>query len=253
MIAFNFGNAKFDYRPYPVCYIPSFFDQDTYQKLVDTYPDFATFGVMDKYNHKKYSLSETYNADTYHAFFAKHPLWKEFYDHVKSKAFVEEVLAFLKQNNIDLGFKKRLWYRGGIGEGRSKWKKALATLLDRKMVTSKFEFSMLPAHGGQVVPHTDSVNKNITLIFSFMPQGEWDESWGGGTSICRTKDERREYNHINEVLPFEETEVIKTFPFVPNQCLMFIKTYNSLHSVLPMTGPEGQYRKTVTAVIKSFS
>lgn len=250
---FNLTNAQFEHRPFPICYIPAFFNQETYQRLVNSYPSLDQFGVMGKHGHKKFSLSETYNRDNYYRFLATHSDWQSFHDYVKSKRFVEDMLAFLQAHHIHLGFKKRLWYVKDGKRGVNKWWKALACVMDRTLVSSKFEFSMLSANGGQVVPHTDSVNKRITLVVSFIQEGEWNEAWGGGTSMCQTKDITKDYNHINEVLPFEDTEVIKTFPFVPNQCVLFVKTYNSLHSVLPMNGPENALRKTATIVIKSFS
>jgi hypothetical protein len=42
-------------------------------------------------------------------------------------------------------------------------------------------------------------------------------------------------------------EVIDTYEFMPNQGVVFIKTFNSWHSVRPMTGPDaGALRKTLT-------
>jgi hypothetical protein len=35
-------------------------------------------------------------------------------------------------------------------------------------------------------------------------------------------------------------DVIDTFEFTPNQAVMFVKTFNSWHSVRPMTGVTGR-------------
>jgi len=52
-------------------------------------------------------------------------------------------------------------------------------------------------------------------------------------------------------VPWEDIEVIENIPFVPNQCIMFVKTFNSLHSVRRMTESGSDLlRKTVTIVIK---
>ena len=66
------------------------------------------------------------------------------------------------------------------------------------------------------------------------------------------KDRSRIYNYHNRFMEFDETEVLKTYPFTPNQCLLFIKTYNSWHSVLPMTGPATALRKTLTINIENI-
>lgn len=250
---FNFDNAQFDYKPYPICYIPKFINENNYNQLANSYPDISKFANMGKYGHVKYSLAEHYNPEFYQEFLKNNPTWNEFYNYVKSKQFVLDVLDFLKAHNIDLGIKKKIWFMKDGKIASSKWMKALACLFNRRVMSSKFEFSMLPANGGQVTPHTDSVNKTITLVVSFIKDGEWKKEWGGGTSVNDTKDDKQYYNQVNNVIPFEQVKEIKTFPFDPNQCVLFIKTYNSLHSVYPMNGPEGAMRKTATVCIKSFA
>jgi len=83
-------------------------------------------------------------------------------------------------------------------------------------------------------------------VFSMVRPGEWDEAWGGGTDMLRATDPRRSYNYVNRYLGFDEVEVLHTFPFQPNQAVVFVKTFNSLHCVRPMTGPEGAMRRTLT-------
>jgi hypothetical protein len=57
---------------------------------------------------------------------------------------------------------------------------------------------------------------------------------------------------VNSYLDFDDVTELKTFPFEPNQCLVFIKTNNSWHSVFPMTGNDRKIlRKTVTINIES--
>ncbi len=95
---------------------------------------------------------------------------------------------------------------------------------------------MLPAEGGYVTPHTDTPRKIITLVVSMVKAGEWDPSFGGGTEVDRAKNHRHAFNRANRYIPFEEAEPLHTFEFNPNQCVIFIKTFNSLHCVRPMTG-----------------
>jgi hypothetical protein len=57
---------------------------------------------------------------------------------------------------------------------------------------------------------------------------------------------------MNHYLDFDDVEQLKTFPFVPNQCLVFIKTNNSWHAVWPMRGNDKSVlRKTLTINIES--
>jgi hypothetical protein len=103
-------------------------------------------------------------------------------------------------------------------------------------IKSRFEFSMLPADGGHIKPHTDSPGKLITLVVSFCDEREWQASFGGGTTVLRPLDQRQVFNHLNRQLEFADTEVLHEFPFEPNQCVIFVKTFNSLHAVSPMRG-----------------
>ena len=48
----------------------------------------------------------------------------------------------------------------------------------------------------------------------------------------------------------DEVEKLRTFAFLPNQCVIFVKTFNSLHGVPPMTGPPGVMRRTLTINIE---
>jgi hypothetical protein len=69
---------------------------------------------------------------------------------------------------------------------------------------------------------------------------------------CRSWNPRRIFDLINRHLDFDEVEVVKTFPFNPNQCIVFIKTNNSWHAVWPMTGDDPlRLRKTLTINIES--
>ncbi len=124
------------------------------------------------------------------------------------------------------------------------------TPADFAELSSRFEFSMLPADGGNIKPHTDAPQKLITLVFSMVLPGEWNPTWGGGTDMDLPRDERRTYNQTNEWLEFDDVAQWKTFSFEPNQCVAFVKTFNSLHCVPPMTGPEGAMRRTLTLNIE---
>ena len=55
------------------------------------------------------------------------------------------------------------------------------------------------------------------------------------------------------VAGFDEMEVLHTYPFTPNQCVLFVKTFNSWHSVAPMRGPAGKLRRTLTINIEALA
>jgi hypothetical protein len=113
---------------------------------------------------------------------------------------------------------------------------------------------MLPARGGHVLPHSDGAGKVVTLVVSVLGEGEWDPSWGGGTDVNRPKDPRFHFNRLNRQLGFDDVEVLDTFAFEPNQAVVFVKTFNSWHSVRPMTAPDpARMRRTLTINIETPS
>lgn len=244
----SFQNARFDYEPYPVGLVRPVFDDATYAELVATYPSKDLFEWKPALGNK-YSLSEVNNADAYRRFLAETPPWRRFHDWIKRPAFVPAVLDFLAKRNVDIGLRRyRVVSNRPIESGSSAWSR----LRRRQDVSARFEFSMMGADGGHILPHTDQQHKLVTLVFSMTAPGEWDPAWGGGTEVVLPKDRSLLYNQVNRSLPFEAVDVLKTWEFDPNQCLVFVKTFNSWHSVSPMTGDAtAPLRRTLTVNIEA--
>ena len=153
--------------------------------------------------------------------------------------------------NVDLGLASA--FDGAAGKlGRAA--KALAQGRLPTPVTklaTRFEFSVLKADGGEVAPHTDTPKKIITLVLSMIGGKEWRPEFGGGLDVNSTDDPAYAFNWNNRMVPWDKIKVIDTIPFVPNQCTVFVKTFNSLHSVRKMTqAGSTALRKTVTIVIE---
>lgn len=248
MINFNYQNAQFDYEPYPICYIPEFLDKDVYKTLQETYPSVELFKFIKGLGNK-YSLAEKgkNNLKFYSDFMKKNEAWREFYHTVKSKKFVNDTFMFLRDNHIDLGV-RRFAYTGDM---KKKRRNPILRMVNKRQLRSRFEFSIMRANGGHILPHTDVPKKMVTLVLSFIKDGEWNDAWGGGTAVQLPKDRTRVFcNDAQE--QFDKMETLKTFPFNPNQAILFVKTYNSWHAVNPMTGPEEALRKTVTINIENI-
>jgi hypothetical protein len=243
----SFVNDQFIYEPYPVSYITSFIDKPVYTELVDSWPDLSLFRPM-QYLGNKYSLSEINNSANYHEFINRTPAWKAFHAYIKSDRFIEEVLQYLRDRNIDLGLHNRK-----ITSRKSRLHTSIWSRIRRVTeLSARFEFSVMDSNGGHILPHTDAPNKLITLVISALQPDEWNPEWGGGTEMCLPKDRSRIFNHVNKYMQFEEVDVIKHFPFVPNQCVLFIKTYNSWHQVSPIqAGPGKPMRRTITVNIEN--
>jgi hypothetical protein len=245
---FDFRQAKFNYEPYPIGLIRPILDPALHASLCATYPDKALFEFKPSLGNK-YSLSEVNNADKYRRFINSSAHWNQLYRYVKSKEFIPGVLGMLKQHHIDLGLGR---YRVVSTKAVTSRASALSRVLRVSELSARFEFSMMGADGGHISPHTDAQQKLITLVISMMQPGEWNPAWGGGTDVVMPRDRTLIYNQVNKPLPFAEVEVIKTFACDPNQCVIFVKTFNSWHSVSPMLGQgSSALRKTLTINIEA--
>lgn len=243
----SFKNSDFTYEPYPVAYLSNFIEEKTYQEMLAEWPAQSLFKPMPDLG-KKFSLSESNFGENYHKFVAATPVWQRFHALIKSEAFIEQTLAYLKASNIDLGLKKRKVVSTKKGRHAS-----LLSRINRVTeLSARFEFSLMDGDGGNILPHTDAPNKLITMVVSIVTPEEWNQAWGGGTEICLPKDRTRLYNHMNAYMQFDEVETVKVFPFLPNQNIVFIKTYNSWHQVSPIKGgPGAPMRRTLTINIES--
>jgi hypothetical protein len=223
-VALSLDQVAFRYDPFPIGFAPDVLEAGYYDELLATWPADHLFEYKPDLGNK-YSLSEVNNADIYEAYIEQVEPWRQFHQMIKSVDFIENVLSTMRKHNIDLGY-------------------------FAKQLSARFEFSMMSAAGGSIKPHTDAVNKLITLVL-YMPQpGEWDKSYGGGTAMLRPKEITKNFNNINVQMNFDEVEHLHSYDYVPNGCLLFIKTFNSYHAVYPMRGPAHLMRRSLTINIE---
>jgi len=246
----NFSASDVRYEPYPLAVLRPAMDPGLYDELSATFPDTSLFGTIPKYDYKL-SLSEKFEPANYTKFIGSQPAWNRFHSWIKSDAFIRDTVSFLKSNQIDLGLDDALAGLSG------RLKQAASQITQWKLprpapkLRSRFEFSVLRADGGEVAPHTDTPKKIITLVLSMVRDGEWDPKFGGGLDVNRATDRAYAFNWKNRIVPWEKIEIIDTVNFVPNQCVVFVKTFNSLHSVRKMNQKGSKaLRKTVTIVIE---
>jgi hypothetical protein len=249
---FSYDHLQLRYEPFPIGLAKPLMDPSIYQSMVDAYPPLELFQYIPKVGNK-YCLSQKFHAAKYHDYVRQHAVWRDVHAWIKSDAFTNEVMQALKEHAVDLGFTKH-------ASGSARAVKRLKNLARGRpwegvpWLSARFEFSMLPAAGGYVIPHTDERNKIVTIVVSMMQDGEWDPAYGGGTDVNRPKDITRNFNWMNAKAEFDEMEVIDTFDFTPNQAVIFVKTFNSWHSVRPMQGNgSGAMRKTLTINIEAHA
>ena len=246
----NYNAAEMRYEPYPLVVLKPALDPATYNELCDNFPDISLFGPIRGYEYKL-SLSEKFAAENYHKFIKENKPWNRFHGWLKSEEFIKATVEFLKQRNVDLDL-DRCFESTTKRVGR-----ALGAIKGGKLpdpaprLRARFEFSVLKADGGEVAPHTDTPKKIITLVQTMIKEGEWDPAFGGGLDVNRPTDNQYAFNWKNKMVPWDKIEILDTIPFVPNQCTVFVKTFNSLHSVRRMTEKGSKaLRKTVTIVIE---
>lgn len=246
----NFDRISFDYEPFPIGMTKTVFDAEMYRELLETFPSIDLFEYKPTKG-EKYSLAQMNNGAKYRRFIAECEPWRKFHAYIKSPAFIDATQTMLKSHGIDLGFPTP-------GFGQQLYLKARAIKRGNPIphfpkLKARFEFSAMPITGGNILPHTDHPKKLITMVIPMLSENEWQEdAWGGGTAMVWPKEKSKIFNLMNHYLDFDDVERLKTFPFEPNQCLVFIKTNNSWHAVWPMTGDDSTIlRKTLTINIES--
>lgn len=248
---FSLDGLELRYDPFPIGAASSVFDAAVYADLVESYPPVEYFAAAGSKVGHKFTLSEKHNRDRYESWIREHPAWRELHREVKNPEFVAYVLGALEARNINLGIRyKASWIDRVATRLKSVWLGGSA--LKVASLNTRFEFSMLPAHQGCVMPHTDNASKIVTLVVSMAKPGEWNAEHGGATEVSRPKDPARLFNRMNRMLEFDEIEPIGNFPFVPNAAVVFVKTFNSWHCVRPMTASEDEniFRRTLTINIE---
>ena len=247
----DFAALQLSYDPFPIGAMRPAMSSDMFARCVAAFPNVALFERVEHLG-VKYSLSEKYAARNYHRFIATTPVWQEIHRWIKSEAFISAALRALRERGVDLGYEVRVAPMRRI-------KSALRDITRGRHIrhtpalTARFEFSMLPADRGCIMPHTDSPEKIVTLVVSMCAPDEWSADYGGATEVQKPKDPALLFDQLNDrTVDFAEMETLSSYPYVPNQALMFVKTFNSWHCVQPMRGPAGNImRKTLTINIEA--
>jgi hypothetical protein len=219
----SFKHLKFDYQPYPIGFAKNVLPDVIYNQMIKTWPPINQFANIGD---GKFGLSEGRNNVNYDNFINSNKIWSEFRQYIKSTKFINTVINILKDHYIDLSY-------------------------DIKHdLKSKFEFSSIPLKGGYLGPHTDHPAKIVTLVIQ-MPGESWRDEFDCGTAVLKPKDITMTFDYLNKHrLGFDKVECIKKLPFIKNGCVMFVKTYNSLHAVMPMNYETNLMRNSLTINIE---
>ena len=216
----NFDEAVFRMTPYPIGLAKPVFDEASYTSLVEHFPPVSLLPHWGGGGYHKYALNE--KMPLFHKYLEAHPVWGAFHASVKQSGFPTFIFLMLKAHGID------------IPPARS-W-------------STRFEFAAMPADGGMIAPHTDISSKVCTLVFSMLRPNEWNPDFGGGLDVLQPLNGQVLESYKAPLSAFEK---VHTYDYIPNQCVIFIKTDNSWHSVGPMTGRGSSLmRRTITLNIE---
>ena len=241
---FHDENLKVRYEPFPIGQMCPAVDEDVYEEMLDHWPAQELFEYKPDIGNK-WGLSTRFHGKQYRDFVRTTPIWSRFDRWIKSTEFIDAIMGSLSDRNLDLG------YRPGITRGKQTIKNLKALLRGRPAnrgvrLAGSWEFQMMPPNGGCILPHTDAASKIVTMTLSMTRKGEWDTAHGGGLDLNHPKREDLMFNQLNKRADFKEMEILDTFEFLPNTGIVFIKTFNSWHSVRPMQGPaDGPMRRNL--------
>jgi hypothetical protein len=217
-VALGFDGLTFRREPYVIGAAQNVLEPALYTALAESFPPLELFKAFG--GGRKWSLSTVNHPDQYAGFLKSNPLWQAFARYIKDPAFIEQIRMVLKAHGL--------------------------TPLDgHDKLKARFEFSAMSADGGCIRPHTDITSKLVTLVVSMLPPVEdWDPAWGGGTDVLVPKNTETPPDDYKA--GFEAFDVVGTYPYQPNQCVLFIKSPASWHAVAPMVGPGAALRRTLT-------
>ena len=247
----SLDNFTFEYDPYPIGVATPAVEPPLYAEMLAAWPPLELFRHTGKHG-QKMALSGKNHRRQFQRYVAETPVWREFYRYLRSDDFIFGAFEMLRRHNIDLGITRQ----------SQSLRHRLATCVSHlarghlpntpPALSARLEFSALSADGGVLLPHTDTQKKIVTFVVSMLNDGEWNPAYGGGTDVLKPSDPRNTYNELNRQLPYEEVETLRTIEYRPNQALVFVKTFNSLHGVKRMTGNASDvWRRTLTINIVS--
>lgn len=212
----NYEGLTLRRDPYVVGIAPEALKPEVHEGLCRKWPSEATVKwskMGEGYN--KLSLSERNNPEVYYNHINSSNTWKRLHKHLKSPEFIEGTFEALRRKKVKI-------VGGYAGNFTSRW-----------------ELSSMPADGGFILPHRDIASKVVTIV---VPCGGFQ--WGMDVLKPRQRD-MRDYEP-----DWTKFDFIERLLAPPTGAVVFVKNDISWHSVGPMTGPAGEWRRSLTINIE---
>jgi len=250
----NLKNILFEYYPFPHGISNNVIEEDFYKRINLEFPETNELKILEnqKGNYKfyKYALSSKNDKEKFNKILSSKKNLRKFVNYLLSYDFKAYLIDILKKNNIEFGIEIK---KPTIIRIFKSWLKKIIPNFFTKLeqdIEVAVELSSIPIKGGMIKPHSDSQHKLASIVIPILDD-HWKDEYEGGTNFLKVKKNDQSFNFTNKTIEFDQTEIIKTIPFVKNQLLIFIKTYNSLHSVGPLKGKnEKIFRKSLTITVE---
>ena len=219
-------------NPYPIFSINDFLDYKLYQNLNQNFPDINLFQKTDNL---KYSL-DSYSQN-YKNLCSSNFAMRDFHEKILSKDFLllfykKFYIYFLKSRAEDpKNFLRLLRFpKLHLKENDEKNYKDLFF----QKIKIKIQYSIIK-NGGSIVPHTDSIDKLLSLMLYFPDNSnKINESQNNlGTTFWKSKIKNFDNKHIksNQDYFFSNSEKLYKTEFKENCLYGFIRNSLSWHSV----------------------
>lgn len=240
------------YDPYPFVHTTEALAPDHYRELALAFPSMERIVAgRPLANNHAYLI----NAPEVMGDEAMPKVWRDFFAHHTSHAFLEELLAFWRMAiereypDIEDRFGKPLAELTTAVRRRGKNKRGADKDADVMMDVQFGVNSPVTAPTTVRGPHVDNNHKLFAgLLYFRLPE---DDAEGGDLSLCRFRGGRA---HHDARMDYEErfVEPFRTIPYGPNSFIMWLNTGRSLHGVTPRT-PTPMHRRYVNFIGECYA
>ena len=224
-------------NPFTIFEIENFFDSNIFQNLDTQFPDEKYFHDKHNLGNKKYFNNKDLKFDD---FLSDSPAFKNFYQELNSKEFVQKIFQFCKKDLVKIPQRKKIKniiLKQHVTENLiDKIKKKINHIFGSYHVRIGFEFSLMKAESF-IPPHNDVENKIISLMIYF-PSQDMKPNNNFGTNFYKPKNDVLENIWRGDMMNndesnnfFKKNSIFHHSQFTKNKLVGFLKSNNSWHDV----------------------
>ncbi len=229
-------------KPFIVFEINNFLEPKRYEELLKNFPSEDLF-----YNFSDQGSVIEPSDEIFKNKIIIKKIWKDFFDELNSKNFIESAYQFSLISNIKSRGLKAL----------KKWTTSTnKSNLFYKQVKVEIYFTLLKK-GNFLTPHTDAQSKLLSTILYF--DDDLNSLTDAGTEFWKNESNEKywenwENKHLKDKMEIEkfknENKIFHKSKFEKNKLVGFIKTAYSWHSILNPNIKDSQTRKALVINIR---